>query len=73
MTTDSKDTRELIAEAEALRGEKKGELPKTRQLVREAEGLIGRDVGSQRRSGLLILLAGIAILGAVVLAGLLLR
>ncbi len=44
MADKAPSTREIIADAESLRGDKKGKRPpKTRQLVRDAEQLIGRE------------------------------
>ena len=56
-------TRQLIAEAESLRADKKVRVPKTRQLVREAEGLIGRDGLRKGSSHTWVILAAVALLG----------
>ena len=62
------NTRELIAQAEALRGDKRGRVPKTRQLVREAESLIGREGETKRgpRTWLLFVILALAGGGAAV-------
>ena len=56
-------TRELIAEAEAMRAEKKARVPKTRQLVREAESLIGREGDGRGRSKAWMFFVGLALAG----------
>jgi hypothetical protein len=69
------NTRELINQAEALRSDRKGKVPKTRQLVREAETLIGRD-GEARggsRAWVLLLLLFLALVGGGALLYLLTR
>lgn len=59
------DTRQLIAEGEALRGKKKGaRSPRTRQLVRDAERLIGREPERPSRR-LLYVLIGVGLLALV--------
>ncbi|MBI5507629.1 MAG: hypothetical protein HY903_02635 [Deltaproteobacteria bacterium] len=56
-------TRELISSAEALRGDKKGRVPKTRQLVRDAEGLIGRGAQGSPGSRIWLILVVVAVVG----------
>ena len=65
------NTRELVAEAEALRSDKKGKVPKTRQLVREAESLIGREGESRGGSRAWLLWVALALIGGGVVVYLL--
>ena len=67
----SPSTRELISDAEALRGDAKGRVPKTRQLVREAEELIGREAKRGAGAKLWLPLLLLTLVGAGVAAYLL--
>lgn len=62
------NTRELIAEGERLRSEKKGKSPKTTQLVRESEQLIRRPTAGRASKGIVLAtLFVIALVGAIAL------
>lgn len=61
-------TRSLIADAEALRGDKGGKRPpRTKQLVAESEKLIGREgTGGSGRAVVVAVIFVLALLGAAV-------